>query len=97
MFDQPLAPLHVRVPAHVPVGVVIEHGTVMPAFDASQSHEPDVGTHCLLAGPMSPALTSVQLNPLGQPILLQSRPQKCPPTGVGKHQSCPPTEHSLFC
>src|SRR5205807_3601082 len=65
----------------------------MPALDASQSHEPDVGTHCLEV-PMSPPLTSWQLKPPGQPILLQSRPQKWPPTGVGRHQSCPPVEHS---
>src|SRR6476660_5690326 len=85
--------MQVRVPWHTPVGVVMSHGTVMPAFDASQSHEPDVGTHCLPL-PMSPLPTSWQLKPLGQAILLQSRPQKWPPTGVGKHQSCPPTEHS---
>ena len=82
---------------HTPVGVGMSQSTVMPAFDASQSHEPDAGTHCMLLVPMSPFATCWQLKPPGQAILLQSRPQKCPPTGVGKHQSCPPVEHSPFC
>src|SRR5688572_5305585 len=45
---QPLTPLQVRDPVHMPNGVVIWQLCIRPMLAALlQSHEPELGTHCL--------------------------------------------------
>ena len=87
---QPPAPLQVRVPLHAPVGVWMSQATVMPVFAGVAVARARVGTHCLTV-PMSPIGDVLAAEAARAGDLLQSRPQKWPPTGDRQAQSCPPT------
>src|SRR5262245_27613149 len=71
---QPVAPWHVRVPAHAVLnGVMIVHDSCIPVLSASQSHAFDTGMYCRMTSP--PADMSWQVKPVGHSMVRQSRPQ----------------------